>query len=83
MSPAILPLWKRIGVGVYGDKTEEPTMCGLCTWPAITQSEQPNPNVYVNKNGAVLSKRDLDNLWAPGSTSTLITPRATGGWSAT
>ncbi len=47
---------------VYGNKTEEPTMCGLCTWPSITQAEVSNPNVYVNKNSAALSKADLDNL---------------------
>jgi hypothetical protein len=47
---------------VYGNKTEEPTMCGLCTWPIITQAELSNPNVYVNKNGAALTKADLDNL---------------------
>lgn len=47
---------------VCGNKTEEPTMCGLCTWPIITQSELANPNTYVNKNGQLLSKADLDNL---------------------
>jgi len=47
---------------VYGNKTEEPTMCGLCTWPVITQAELTNPNVYVNKNSAALTKADLDNL---------------------
>ena len=47
---------------VYGNKTDEPTMCGLCTWPAITQSELSNPNVYVNKNSVALTKTDLDNL---------------------
>jgi hypothetical protein len=47
---------------VYGNKTEEPTMCGLCTWPVITQAELSNPNVYVNKNAVALSKLDLDNL---------------------
>jgi hypothetical protein len=52
---------------VFGNKTEEPTMCGICTWPIITQAELANPNVYVNKNGAALTKQDLDdlakNLW--------------------
>jgi hypothetical protein len=47
---------------VYGNKTEEPTMCGLCTWPIITQAELANPNVYVNKNAVALSKLDLDDL---------------------
>jgi hypothetical protein len=47
---------------VYGNKTEEPTMCGLCTWPIITQAELSNPNVYVDKSGAALTKADLDNL---------------------
>lgn len=47
---------------VYGNKTEEPTMCGLCTWPIITQAEHANPNVYVNKNSTALTKVDLDNL---------------------
>lgn len=47
---------------VYGNKTDEPTMCGLCTWPVITQSELPNPGVYVNKNSVALTKADLDNL---------------------
>lgn len=47
---------------VYGNKTEEPTMCGLCTWPSITHAELPNPNVYVNKAAAPLTKADLDNL---------------------
>jgi len=47
---------------VWANKTEEPTMCGLCTWPSVTHDEVPNPNVYVNKSGQVLSKADLDNL---------------------
>jgi hypothetical protein len=47
---------------VWANKTEEPTMCGLCTWPAVTHNELPNPNVYVNKNGQALTKVDLDNL---------------------
>lgn len=47
---------------VYGNKTEEPTMCGLCTWPSITQAELANPNVYVNKSGVALTKADLDDL---------------------
>lgn len=47
---------------VYGTKTEEPTMCGICTWPVITQTELPNLNVYVNKNSQALTKSDLDNL---------------------
>ena len=42
-------------------------MCGICTWPLITQAELPNPNVYVNKNHETLTKADLDdlarNLW--------------------
>lgn len=47
---------------VYGNKTEEPTMCGICTWPVITQSELSNPNVLVNKSSQPLTKTDLDNL---------------------
>jgi len=47
---------------VWGNKTEEPTMCGLCTWPEVTHSELPNPNVYVNKGGQPVTKADLDNL---------------------
>jgi len=47
---------------VWGDKTDEPTMCGLCTWPIITQRELPNPGVYVNKGGQALAKSDLDSL---------------------
>jgi hypothetical protein len=47
---------------IWGNKTDEPTMCGLCTWPAVTHNELPNPNVYVNKNGQALTKVDLDNL---------------------
>jgi len=47
---------------VYGNKTEEPTMCGICTWPIITQAELANPNVFVNKSGTALTKSDLDNL---------------------
>jgi hypothetical protein len=47
---------------VWANKTEEPTMCGLCTWPAVTYNELPNPNVYVNKDGKALTKIDLDNL---------------------
>ena len=37
-------------------------MCGLCSWPLITQSETPNPKVYVNKDSQALTKDDLDNL---------------------
>lgn len=47
---------------IWGNKTEEPTMCGLCTWPIITRKEFSNPNVYVNKGRNVLTKIDLDNL---------------------
>jgi hypothetical protein len=47
---------------VYGNRTEESTMCGLCSWPLITQSEIPNPKVYVNKSAQALTKEDLDNL---------------------
>ncbi|MGO9567768.1 MAG: DUF5309 family protein [Desulfomonilaceae bacterium] len=47
---------------IWGNKTEEPTMCGLCTWPTVTHNELPNPNVYVNKDGQALTKLDLDNL---------------------
>jgi hypothetical protein len=47
---------------VWGDRTEEPTMCGLCAWPIITQSESPNPKVFVNKAGEALTKLDFDNL---------------------
>ncbi len=52
---------------VYGNKTEEPTMCGICTWPTIVQAELPNTNVYVNRGGVALDKTALDalarNLW--------------------
>lgn len=47
---------------VYGTRTEEPTMCGICTWPVITQSELPNANVFLNKGGEPLTKVDLDAL---------------------
>lgn len=47
---------------VWGDKVDEPTMCGLCAWPSVTQLEHPNPNVYVNKSGEALRKVDLDSL---------------------
>lgn len=52
---------------VYGNKTQEPTMCGICSWPIITQQEMPNPLVHVDKKGAQISKGDIDglirNLW--------------------
>ena len=41
---------------------QKSTMCGLCSWPLVTQSEVPNPKVYVNKASQVLVKDDLDNL---------------------
>jgi hypothetical protein len=47
---------------VYGDRTEESTMCGLCSWPVITQEEVANPHVFVNKNGISLTKQDLNLL---------------------
>ncbi|MEW6350872.1 MAG: DUF5309 family protein [Thermodesulfobacteriota bacterium] len=47
---------------VWGDKTEDPTMCGLCSWPVLTQNEQPNPNIFVNKQEQALTKADLDGL---------------------
>jgi len=47
---------------VWGNKTEEPTMCGLCTWPTVTHGELSNPDVYINKGGQPLAKADLDNL---------------------
>jgi hypothetical protein len=52
---------------IWGNKTDEPTMCGLCTWPVVTQQELPNPRVYAHKSGQSISKHDLDdlvrNLW--------------------
>ena len=47
---------------VFGNKTPEPTMCGICSWPVITHQEMPNPLVYVNKSGVQITKDDLDNL---------------------
>jgi hypothetical protein len=47
---------------VWGNKIDEPTMCGLCTWPTITQDEFPNPSVHVDKQGHALTKSDLDSL---------------------
>lgn len=47
---------------VYGNKTQESQMCGLCQWPIITQAESSNTNVYQNKAGAALVKTDIDNL---------------------
>jgi hypothetical protein len=47
---------------VWADKTEQPTMCGLCTWAIVTHEELANPSVYVNKNGQAISKADLDSL---------------------
>lgn len=47
---------------IWGNKTEEPTMCGLCTWPIVRHRELSNPHVCVNKGGQPLSTADLDNL---------------------
>lgn len=47
---------------VYGNKTQEPTMCGICSWPVITQQEMPNPLVCVDKQGVRITKEDIDNL---------------------
>lgn len=47
---------------IYGNKTEESTMCGLCTWPMITQAELSNPNVYKSKLNQPIIKDDLDDL---------------------
>ncbi len=47
---------------VYGNRTEEPTMCGICTWPVITQAELANTDVYMDKSGQPLTKSDLDDL---------------------
>ena len=47
---------------VYGNKTQEPTMCGICSWPVITQQEMPNPLVCVDKHGVRITKEDIDNL---------------------
>jgi len=46
----------------FGDETEESTMCGISTWPAVTQAETANTNVYVNASSAEISKNYLDNL---------------------
>jgi hypothetical protein len=46
----------------YGNATEESTMCGICTWPSIVQSEMANPAVYVNNGGAEITKEALDDL---------------------
>lgn len=46
----------------YGNQTETSTLCGLHTWPAITQAEMANTNVYVNASTAEISKTYLDNL---------------------
>jgi hypothetical protein len=47
---------------VWGNKTDEPTMCGLCAWPIVTNHELPNPNVYIDKRAQPLTKADLDHL---------------------
>jgi hypothetical protein len=46
----------------FGDEVEESTMCGISTWPAVTQAETANTNVYVNASTAEISKNYLDNL---------------------
>jgi hypothetical protein len=46
----------------FGDEAEEATMLGISTWPAVTQAETANTNVYVNAATAEISKTYLDNL---------------------
>jgi hypothetical protein len=46
----------------YGNEVEESTMLGLCNWPAQTQSESANTDVYVNAAAAEISKTYLDTL---------------------
>ena len=47
---------------VYGDAIEESTMCGISSWPVITQGENANALVYVNAATAEISKNYLDDL---------------------
>ncbi|MFA5868035.1 MAG: DUF5309 family protein [Actinomycetota bacterium] len=46
----------------FGNATEEPTLCGLFTWPIIVQAEAANTNVYKNLSGGQLYKSHLDDL---------------------
>jgi hypothetical protein len=50
------------GAYVYGNKTEESTMLGLSSWPAMTQAEVANTLVYVDNGGAEITKTILDDL---------------------
>lgn len=46
----------------FGDAAEESAMCGLATWPIITQAEAANTAVYVNLSSADLTKTHIDQL---------------------
>ena len=47
---------------VYGLDTEDPTMCGINTWPFIVNDEVPLGNTLKNLAGAELTKDHIDNL---------------------
>ncbi len=70
---------------VWGDKTDEPSMCGLCTWPIITQRERIQTQVYMSTKEGPLSVKTISIILCViyGSTNMQATKGAIGGSSAT
>jgi hypothetical protein len=50
------------GVPVYGNSVAESAMCGILSWPKVTQAESANPLVYVNLANANLKQTDINNM---------------------
>lgn len=46
----------------YGTITQEPTMCGLLTWPELLQAEQANTAIYINAASQPTTKTQINDL---------------------
>ncbi len=46
----------------YGNQTETPTMCGMCTWPEIIASETGDTTCYTSNSNKRLTLDTLDTL---------------------
>ena len=58
-----VPVWDtNSSKYVYGDETERPMMTGLWGWAKLVQAEYSSPTIFVNKDSAVLTKDDINDL---------------------
>jgi hypothetical protein len=51
-----------VGVPQWGNKVQDSTMCGLCTWPSLLYAEVPNDAVYRDLAGEDVLKEHMDDI---------------------